>query len=134
MNIINILRKLQTLLEKEELLFTDICKEWKVTDSQEEFLNILEHWKWPIHGSVKRKTILRNFKLRRKTSESILHLGTSYILLKVSKKNWSCLDWGKKRKTQGKKKDIRREIIKEGRKEAVKTNVRHNGLLDTKKK
>ena len=52
MNFINILRKLQTLLEKEELLFTDICKEWTVRDSQEEFLNILENWKWPIHGSV----------------------------------------------------------------------------------
>ena len=38
MNFINILRKLLTLLEKEELLFTDICK-----DSQEEFLNILEN-------------------------------------------------------------------------------------------
>ena len=43
MNFINILRKLQTLLEKEELLFTDICKEWTITDSQEEILNILEN-------------------------------------------------------------------------------------------
>ena len=36
-NYINILRKLQTLLDKEELLFTYICKEWILTDSQEEF-------------------------------------------------------------------------------------------------
>ena len=43
MNFINILRKFQALLEKEELLFTDISKEWTVTDSQEEFLNILEN-------------------------------------------------------------------------------------------
>ena len=31
--------------------------------------------------------IFRNFKLHRKTSQSVLHLGTSYIVLKVSKKN-----------------------------------------------
>ena len=55
MNFIKIQRKLQTLLEKEELHFTDIYKEWTVTDSQEEFLNTLENWKWPIHGSVKGK-------------------------------------------------------------------------------
>ena len=55
MNFINILRKLQTLLGKEELIFMDIYKEWTVTNSQEEFLNILENWKWPMHGSVKRK-------------------------------------------------------------------------------
>ena len=43
MNFINILRKLQTLLEKEELLIMDICKEWTVTDSLEEFLNTLQN-------------------------------------------------------------------------------------------
>ena len=47
--------KLQTLSEKEELLFTVICKEWAGTDSHEEFLNILQNWKCPIHGSVKGK-------------------------------------------------------------------------------
>ena len=30
---------------------------------------------------------MRNFKLHTKISQSVLHLGTSYIILKVSKKN-----------------------------------------------
>ena len=140
MNFINISRKLQTLLEKEELLFTDICKEWSVTDSQEEFLNILENWKWPINGSVKRKMIFRNFKLHRKTSQSVLHLGTSYIILKVSKKNREGKQelLGLRKGEKNTRKEWERyggkeKGRKEGRKEAVETNVVHSGIFEIKK-
>ena len=43
MNFINILRKLQTLLGKGELLLAGIYKECTVTDAQEEFLNNLHY-------------------------------------------------------------------------------------------
>ena len=36
---------------------------------------------------MKLKMILRNFKLHMKTSQNALHLVTSYIMLKVSRKN-----------------------------------------------
>ena len=87
-------------------------------DTQEEFLNILENRKWPIHGSVKRKMILRNFKLHRKTSQSVLHSGTSDIILKVSKKNREKKKgtaWTEERR--GKHKERVREIWRERKKE-----------------
>ena len=79
--------------------------------------------------------ILRNFKLRRKTSQSVLHLGTSYIILKVSKKNREGKQ-GLLGLRKGEKKQGKNEIDMEGkekRKEAVETNVVHSGLLDKKK-
>ena len=39
------------------------------------------------NGSMKQKMISRNFKLHMKTSQSVLHLRISYIILKVSKTN-----------------------------------------------
>ena len=38
-----------------------------------------------MHGIIKQKMILRNFKLHMRTSQNVLHLGTNYIVLKVSK-------------------------------------------------
>ena len=72
-----------------------------------------------------------------KTSQSVLHLGTSYIILKVSKKNregkQELLGLRKGKKTQGKnERDM--EGTEKGRKEAVETNVVHSGLFDTHKK
>ena len=43
--------------------------------------------KMPIHGSMKRKMILSNFKLHMKTSQNIHDIETSYIILEVSGKN-----------------------------------------------
>ena len=86
--------------------------------------------------SVKRKMIVRNFKLHMKALQSVLHLGTSYIILKVSKKNQEgkheLLGLRKGEKNTKKEREIWRERKKEGRKEAVETNVVNRGLFDTK--
>ena len=65
------------------------------------------------------------------TLQNVLHLGTSYIILKVSKKNRSRLVLGKERETQGK--NERDMEGKEGRKGAVETNLVHSGLYKINK-
>ena len=37
------IEKITDTIRKRKIAFADICKEWTVTDSQEEFLNILEN-------------------------------------------------------------------------------------------
>ena len=92
--------------------------------------------KMDVHGSVKRKMLLRNFRLHRKTSQSILHSGTSYIILKVSNKNWEekqeLFGLRKGEKNTRKEWDRDMEGKKKGKKEAVETNIVHSGLFDTK--
>ena len=61
--------------------------------------------------------ILRNLKLHMKTSQSVLHLGPSYIILKVSKKSRreTGAVWTEERIK--KNKEIMREIWRERKKE-----------------
>ena len=74
---------------------------------------------------MKLKMILKNFKLQVKISQSVLHLGTSYIILKVSKKKprrKTGAAWTEKRREKHKERmrEIWRERKKEGRKEGRK--------------
>ena len=57
---------------------------------------------------MKQKMILRNFKLHMQTSQNVLHLGTSYIILKIS--------W---KKTQKKNRAVWTEERREKRKERM---------------
>ena len=60
-----------------------------------------------------------------KTSHSVHHLGTSYIILKVSSKNREknrrCLDCGKEREAQGKNEGDMEGKEKEGREQMRQT-------------
>ena len=80
---------------------------------------------------MKQKMILRNFKLYMKTSQNVLHLGTSCIILKVSKEILEGTVWSEERRE--KHMERMREIWKE-RKEAVDINVVRSGLSDIQKK
>ena len=73
---------------------------------------------------MKQKMILRNFKLHIKTPQKVFHLETSYVILKVSRKNpeekHERLDRGKERETQGRnERDM--EGKEEGRKQLEQT-------------
>ena len=71
---------------------------------------------------MKQKLKLRNFKLHMKKSQSVLHLGTTYIILKVSKRKTEKKTeavWTEERRKKHKERmrEIWRERKKDGRKQ-----------------